>query len=141
MTDTELPETIRFTADVILLTDDGQIALVERRWDPFKGRHALPGGHVDKKETNRAAASRELFEEAGVQVAPADLVRLDVFDEPDRDPRGRYVTVVYLARVPAGTVLKAGTDARTATWWPLTSLPALAFDHAEILETVADQIA
>ncbi|MFJ4965960.1 NUDIX domain-containing protein [Streptomyces sp. NPDC088729] len=102
---------------------------------------ASPGGHVDEKETNRAAASRELFEEAGVQVAPADLVRLDIFDEPDRDPRGRYVTVVYLARVPAGTVLKAGTDALTATWWPLTSLPPLAFDHAEILEAVADQIA
>ncbi|MFF4337497.1 NUDIX domain-containing protein [[Kitasatospora] papulosa] len=139
MTDTE-PETIYYTADVVLVTDDGQIALVERRWDPFKGRHALPGGHVDRKERNRAAASRELFEEAGVQVDPADLVRLDVFDEPDRDPRGRYVTIVYLARVPAGTVLTAGDDALTATWWPLTSLPPLAFDHAEILDAVADKI-
>jgi 8-oxo-dGTP diphosphatase len=148
MTDTELPETyeetleaIRYTADVILVTDDGQIALVERRWEPFKGQHALPGGHVDEKETSRKAASRELFEEAGVPVAPADLVQLGVFDEPDRDPRGRYVTVVYLARVPAGTVLTAGDDARTATWWPLTSLPALAFDHADILEALKDSIA
>ncbi|MEU9777578.1 NUDIX hydrolase [Streptomyces sp. NPDC047968] len=140
MTDTT-PETIRYTADVALVTDDGQVALVERRWNPFEGDHALPGGHVDEKETSRVAASRELFEEAGVKVAPADLVQFGVFDEPGRDPRGRYVTVVYLARVPAGTVLTAGDDARTATWWPLKSLPALAFDHAEILEAVADQIA
>ncbi|PZT71580.1 NUDIX domain-containing protein [Streptomyces sp. AC1-42T] len=140
MTDTK-PETIRYTADVALVTDDGRIALVERRWDPFEGDHALPGGHVDEKETSRMAASRELFEEAGVQVPPADLVQLGVFDEPGRDPRGRYVTVLYLARVPDGTVLTAGDDARTATWWPLTSLPPLAFDHAEILEAVADQIA
>ncbi|MEU3704788.1 NUDIX hydrolase [Streptomyces anulatus] len=140
MTDPK-PETIFYTADVVLATDDGQIALVERRWEPFEGDHALPGGHVDEKETSRLAASRELFEEAGVLVDPSDLVQLGVFDEPGRDPRGRYVTVVYFARVPAGTVLKAGTDARTATWWPLTSLPPLAFDHAEILEAVADQIA
>ncbi|MFJ4010989.1 NUDIX domain-containing protein [Streptomyces sp. NPDC090026] len=140
MTDTT-PETIRYTADVALVTDDGQVALVERRWNPFEGDHALPGGHVDEKETSRVAASRELFEEAGVKVAPADLVQFGVFDEPGRDPRGRYVTVVYLARVPAGTVLTAGDDARTATWWPLKSLPALAFDHAEILEAVADSIA
>ncbi|WP_098894247.1 NUDIX hydrolase [Streptomyces sp. t99] len=148
MTDTELPEpyeekleAIRYTADVVLVTDDGQIALVKRRWDPFEGEHALPGGHADEKETSRMAASRELFEEAGVEVAPADLEQLGVFDEPDRDPRGRYVTVVYLARVPAGTVLKAGSDARSATWWPLKSLPTLAFDHADILKAVAHRIA
>ncbi|MFJ1837933.1 NUDIX domain-containing protein [Streptomyces sp. NPDC088175] len=140
MTGTE-PETIFYTADVVLVTEDGQIALVERRWEPFEGEHALPGGHVDEKETSRMAASRELFEEAGVEVAPTDLEQLGVFDEPDRDPRGRYVTVVYLARVPAGTVLTAGDDARTATWWPLTSLPPLAFDHADILGAVADRIA
>lgn len=145
MTDTETyeenSEIIRYTVDVALVTDDGQIALVERLYDPFKGDHALPGGHVDKNEPSRVAASRELFEEAGVLVAPADLVQLGAFDEPGRDPRGRYVTVVYLARVPAGTVLTAGSDARTATWWPLKELPALAFDHAEILDAVADSIA
>jgi 8-oxo-dGTP diphosphatase len=139
-TETETFETIRYTADVVLVTDDGQVALVERRWEPFEGDHALPGGHVDEGETSVVAASRELFEEAGVEVAPADLERIDIFDEPDRDPRGRYVTVAYLARVPAGTVLTAGDDAKTVSWWPLKSLPALAFDHADILDAAAELI-
>ncbi|MGW3060714.1 NUDIX domain-containing protein [Streptomyces goshikiensis] len=93
-----------------------------------------PGGHVDPSETSRAAAARELAEEAGVQVAAADLRQIGVWDSPERDPRGRYVTVAYAAVVPAATRITAGDDARTARWWPLADLPdQLAFDHADIL--------
>lgn len=130
MTDTT--ETLR-TADVVLLTDDGRVALIRRRWEPYEDQWALPGGHRDENETDPEAAARELFEETGVKVAPADLEEIGVFDRPGRDPRGLYVTTGYLARVPNDTVLKAGSDARTASWWPRTSLPTLAFDHAEIL--------
>ncbi|MGW0655888.1 NUDIX domain-containing protein [Streptomyces umbrinus] len=131
------PETIRYTADVVAVTDDSRVALIERDFDPYEGHWALPGGHVDEGETSRAAAARELLEETGVQVAPADLKQIGVFDQPGRDPRGRYVTVAYLARVPADTTLTAGDDARTACWWPLKSLPTLAFDHADILNVAA----
>ncbi|WP_326807856.1 NUDIX hydrolase [Streptomyces sp. NBC_01775] len=126
-------ETIRYTADVVAVTSDGRVLLIERRWDPFEGRWALPGGHVDAGETSRAAAARELAEETGVHVDPVDLRQLGTFDRPDRDPRGRYVTVAYLARVPADTPILAGDDARTAHWWPLTGLPGLAFDHVDII--------
>ncbi|MFH8295057.1 NUDIX domain-containing protein [Streptomyces sp. NPDC018059] len=136
MTETAEPvETVFLTADVIAVTDDRRVALIERDWEPYKGQWALPGGHVDKGETIREAAARELFEETGIRVDEAALERIDIFDRPDRDPRGRYVTVAYLARVPVGTVLTAGTDARSAVWWPLEYLPdALAFDHADILD-------
>ncbi|WP_435058437.1 NUDIX domain-containing protein [Streptomyces sp. bgisy060] len=131
---TETIDIIR-TADVVVVTGDGRVALIERRWDPYEGQWALPGGHIDDEdESDPAAAARELLEETGVRVAPADLKEIGVFDRPGRDPRGRYVTTAYLVRVPDDTVLTAGDDARTASWWPLTSLPALAFDHADILE-------
>ncbi|WP_299541761.1 NUDIX hydrolase [uncultured Streptomyces sp.] len=133
MTDTK-PETIRYTADVVALTPDGQVLLIERDWPPYEGAWALPGGHVDPGETSRAAAARELAEETGVHVLADDLVQIGVWDAPDRDPRGRYVTVAYTAVVPAGTPVTAGDDARTARWWPLANLPdRLAFDHADIL--------
>lgn len=144
-------ETIRYTADVIVTTRENRlhrllrrldrrfdrrlVLLIERRWDPYEGRWALPGGHVDAGETGLQAAARELAEETGV--LPPALVPTGVFDQPDRDPRGRYITAVYRATVPHGTPITAGDDARTARWWPLRSLPPLAFDHAEILSAAS----
>ncbi|MFB7938005.1 NUDIX domain-containing protein [Streptomyces sp. NPDC056049] len=131
------PENIRYTADVVAVTDDGRVLLIRRGWDPYEGHWALPGGHVDHGETSLRAAVRELEEETGVRVAEDELRLVGVWDQPDRDPRGRYVTVTYRATVPADTRATAGDDARDARWWPLTDLPErLAFDHADILAAV-----
>lgn len=131
-------ETIRFTADVVVTTTDDHVLLIERGWAPFKGRWALPGGHVDSGETSRSAAARELAEEAGVHAAPEELEQIGVFDQPDRDPRGRYVTVAYRLTVIPGTIIEAGDDATNAQWWPLNALPPLAFDHSEIIRAALD---
>jgi 8-oxo-dGTP diphosphatase len=138
MTDAKTSETIRYTADVVALTCDGHILLIQRDWPPYQGAWALPGGHVDPGETSRAAAARELAEETGVHVDAADLRQIGVFDDPGRDPRGRCVTDAYLAAVPRDTQIAAGDDARAARWWPLTGLPQLAFDHADILRLALD---
>ncbi|NEB58720.1 NUDIX hydrolase [Streptomyces sp. SID6648] len=127
-----LDETIRYTADVVCLRGD-DVLVIRRGWEPHKDELALPGGHVDRGETSRAAAARELEEETGIRVAAEDLDRLDVYDRPDRDPRGRYVSVAYVVTVPADTVAQAGDDATAVQWVPLTEPGTLAFDHAEIL--------
>ncbi|MFF9758587.1 NUDIX domain-containing protein [Streptomyces caelestis] len=130
---TENLETIRYTADVVVTTTDGYVLLIERRWDPFEGAWALPGGHVDPGETSIDAAARELGEEAGVYASGEELEPVGVFDQPDRDPRGRYVTVAYHLTVLPGTITEPGDDAVRAEWWPLSALPPLAFDHADII--------
>lgn len=126
-------ETIRYTADVVVTTTDGYVLLIERGWAPFKGQWALPGGYANPGETSRRAGARELAEETGVYALPAELRPIGVFDEPGRDPRGRYVTVAYHLTVIPGTTVEAGSDATNAQWWPLDALPDLAFDHADIL--------
>ncbi|MFC9746366.1 NUDIX domain-containing protein [Streptomyces niveus] len=124
----------RYTADVVAVTPDNQVLLIERDWPPHEGQWALPGGHLDPGEESREAAARELAEETGVLVDPEQLRYVGRWGQPGRDPRGPYTTDAYLAIVPAGTPIKAGTDARTARWWPLDSLPSpLAFDHSDIL--------
>ncbi|HEX9139031.1 MAG TPA: NUDIX domain-containing protein [Steroidobacteraceae bacterium] len=110
-----------------------QVLLIERARDPFKGRWALPGGFVRIHEDLDAAAARELEEETGV--AGAYLEQVGAFGAPQRDPRERVISVAFFAIIPSDTIhLKSGGDAAAARWWPVSELPKVAFDHAEILE-------
>ncbi|MEW2402150.1 NUDIX hydrolase [Streptomyces sp. NPDC046862] len=141
MTDTETLETIRYTADVICVRD-GHVLMIERGWPPHQGKLALPGGHVDPGETSRSAAARELLEETGVQVDAAALTLVGVYDAPDRDPRGRYVTAAYMVTVPEETTARAGDDAAAVHWVPLNDPDiALAFDHSQIVTDALEQLA
>ncbi|MGW7688856.1 NUDIX domain-containing protein [Streptomyces asiaticus] len=126
-------KTIRYTADAVIIDTDGNVLLIKRGDEPFEGYWALPGGHVDPEEPSRWAATRELAEETGVHVTPGDLREIGTWNQPGRDPRGRYSTDAYLVVIPAGTPIVAGDDAAEARWWPLDALPPLAFDHADIL--------
>lgn len=127
-------EDTRYTADVVALTPDGHVLLIERDWPPYEGQWALPGGHVDPGEDSREAAVRELAEETGIHVDAGQLRLVGRWDQPGRDPRGTYVTDAYLIVVPDGTRATAGDDARVARWWRLDDLPPqLAFDHTDIL--------
>ena len=131
------PQAVRFTADVVAVREDGAVLLIRRLWPPFKGRFALPGGHVDPGETSLQAAVRELQEETGVEAAAADLIPVGTYDADGRDPRGPYSTDAYAVVVPRGTTARAGDDADAVQW----VLPAdteatvgdLAFDHDQVL--------
>ena len=121
---------------VVFGFDEGElkVLLIQRGLEPFKGRWALPGGFVRVEETLDDAARRELEEEAGLK--NVFLEQLYTFGKVDRDPRERVVSVAYYALVKLAThETKAATDAADAKWFPISKVPKLAFDHAEILAT------
>jgi 8-oxo-dGTP diphosphatase len=109
------------------------VLLIQRGGEPFAGTWALPGGFVRMEESLEEAAQRELNEETGV--GAAYLEQLYTYGLPRRDPRGRVVTVAYFALIPANVPFRGegGSDAARASWLPVNKLPALAFDHAEIV--------
>ncbi len=114
------------------------VALIERAFAPFQGHWALPGGFLQMDEDLETSARRELAEEAGVtddQLKGLPFLQIGTYGTPDRDPRERVITVAFLTLVPMDRVtLVASTDAAKAEWFALDDLPALAFDHARILE-------
>ena len=114
--------------------------LIRRKHEPFEGMWAIPGGFVDMDEPLDAAARRELREETGVEVA--ELEQLHTFGDPGRDPRGRTISVAYLARVRTGDVNPAAADDAAAVGWHhLDRLPPLAFDHDHILAVARERLA
>lgn len=112
--------------------DEWHILLIRRKKPPFEGQWALPGGFVDLDEDLPDAAARELQEETGA--TGVYLEQRGTYGHPNRDPRGRTITVVYaglLKSIPSG--IRGADDAVEADWFPLDDLPRLAFDHAQII--------
>ncbi len=132
------------TVDIAIFTvaeDELRVLLVKRGAAPHRGRLALPGGFVGEKEAVLAAAKRELREETGVRDVVLDQLR--TYGAPDRDPRGRVVSVAHVAVLPAPVQPKAGTDAAEADWHavePLLSNRRLAFDHRSILRDAVERV-
>jgi len=113
-----------------LLIRDGKALLVRRGREPFLGRHALPGGFVEYGESVEDCVVREVKEETGLDSEVVTLV--GAYSEMGRDPRGHFVTLLFLLRETGGT-LKAGDDAVSTGFFDLSDLPELAFDHERMI--------
>ncbi|HBI52606.1 MAG TPA: NUDIX hydrolase [Ruminococcaceae bacterium] len=147
------------TADIILFSENkSHVLLVKRKGHPYIGKWALPGGFARSDEKVSETASRELYEETGIDdAADMGLEAVGLFSKPGRDPRGWVVSEAYMAMtMKERVVLKAGDDAAEARWFrivyendndyaPLSLVNGdislhvnygssdLAFDHGEIL--------
>ncbi|PTS93840.1 NUDIX hydrolase [Pedobacter sp. HMWF019] len=133
----EIKQDIKVTVDAIVFGyNQGNgisVLLIKRKVEPFKNEWALPGGFVLNQETLEEAVERELREEAGISINY--LEQLFTFGKPDRDPRMRIVSVSYFGLVKSADFsLFASTDAAEAAWFNIYELPALAFDHKDIVE-------
>ncbi|WP_169946302.1 NUDIX domain-containing protein [Microbispora sp. H11081] len=136
-----VPPVVLLAVDLVILTlrqSRLHVLLIERGIEPHKGALALPGGFLQHAEEDIiAAAHRELSEEAHLDVESLSLEQLGVYGDPGRDPRGRVVSVAYLAIAPRLPEPIAGTDAADAAWQPIERVLSgdldLAFDHRRII--------
>jgi 8-oxo-dGTP diphosphatase len=137
-----LPSKMYVTCDAVPLRfepDAGvQVLLIRRANEPYRGTWCLPGGFVELDEDLPDACARELAEETALR--PAALAQIGAFGTPGRDPRGRNVTVAFLAMIAPGSTATAGDDAAGAGWHPVDALPDLGFDHADILAAALERL-
>ena len=129
------------TTDCVIFGSDVReglsVLLVQRGIDPYKGRWAFPGGFLQMDEDADTGARRELKEETGFEAA--SIRQFGTFTAVDRDPRERVITIAYMALVRKGGV-RGGDDAADARWFPVSDVPALAFDHDRILRIALDRL-
>ena len=106
------------TTDTILIfrtNNLSYILLIERKYDPFCGYWALPGGFVEMDEDLETACARELKEETGI--SGIKLTQFHTFGEVNRDPRGRTISVVYWSVIDQIIEPEGGDDAAQAKWF------------------------
>ena len=110
------------TADVVVITKEPEpkVLLIQRGGDPYKGCWAFPGGFMEMDETTEQCAKRELEEETGLVLT--DLHQIGAYSKVDRDPRGRTITVAYLAIVDEPLSVIGHDDAAKADWFPINAL-------------------
>lgn len=124
------------TVDVVIFSlhkEDLRVLLIQRKYEPYQGAWAIPGGFVHMGESLEEAARRELMEETAV--SNVYLEQLFTFGDPNRDPRTRVITIAYIALIPHDAIQpQAGDDAAEAAWHSMSSLPDLAFDHQGIID-------
>ena len=131
------------TVDTVVLNANS-VLLIRRRKGPYEGMWALPGGKVEETDQSlEDAALRELAEETGITIdrVTNGVRQVGAFGNLGRDPRpGRWVSVAFLTLIEGKIPpIIAGSDAADAQWFHLRNLPALAFDHGEILAAAINQ--
>jgi len=134
---------LRLAVDLAILTvreDRLHVLVIERGKAPFAGQVALPGGFLRAGEDLADTAVRELAEETGLDGTVLHLEQLAAYGAADRDPRGRVVSVAYLAIAPDLPIPTAGSDARSARWAAVDDVRGtLAFDHDKILDDAIER--
>ena len=127
------------TADIFIFDDEFNFILIKRGNDPYKDCWALPGGFVEYGESVETAAIREAKEETSIDVELMDLV--NVYSEPDRDPRGHTVTVAYTARGDFSSK-RADSDAKDIGIFSKDEIDEIdiAFDHRQIIEDCLNKV-
>lgn len=121
------------TTDIFIFDEEFNFILIKRKNNPYKDYWALPGGFVEYGESVETAAIREAKEETNIDVELKDLV--NVYSEPNRDPRGHSITVVYTANGNMDNK-NANDDACDIAIFSQEELDELklAFDHNKIIE-------
>ena len=123
------PRHPRVAVDGILMTR-GKLVAIRRRFPPFRGKLALPGGFVEYGERVEDAVVREFEEETGLRTRVERM--LGVYSDPERDPRGQVISVVFVLNEEGGK-LSSGSDAASVELLDPEHAEAMAFDHAEIV--------
>jgi len=123
------------TVDAVIQDSSNNLILIKRKYAPFKGKYALPGGFIRYNEDPKQAVIREVREETNLAV---EIIRkIGTYDQKGRDPRGKIVSTAFKCNLVRDlSKMMGGDDAAVAEAIPVEKVKSmdLAFDHKQILK-------
>jgi len=127
--------------DCIIFGFDGQdlkLLLIQRGFEPQKGKWSLMGGFIQPHETFDDATSRVLKQLTGLE--GVYMEQLFAFGEPTRDPVERTISIAYFALVDIHKYEKQISDDFHAEWFYLNKIPKLIFDHERMVGLAKEKL-
>ena len=127
--------------DCIIFGFDGQtlkLLLIQRGFEPERGKWSLMGGFVQPNESPETAAIRILKTLTGLE--GVYLEQLHIFGDPLRDPMERTLSIAYFALIDIHQYEKQISDEYHPEWFPLNKIPNLVFDHAAMVKMAKDKL-
>ncbi len=116
-----------------------QTLLLELTREPYIGAWAVPGGLIVPQENIEQSVVRHLENKTGLKEVYSE--QLATFGDIERDPRGRVVSVAYLALVAeAPNGLQTISDYSDIKWFAVDQLPILAYDHKKIISMALERL-
>ncbi|HAN00346.1 MAG TPA: DNA mismatch repair protein MutT [Marinilabiliales bacterium] len=126
--------------NVIFGYHEGQLKLLlfKRNLEPALGQWSLIGGWVNPKESVEDAANRVLVAITGLK--DIFMEQVQVFSNPERDPGGRVISVVFYALINIQNHNHQLVYQYNAEWWPVSQLPGLIFDHQQMVNAALEKL-
>ncbi|MDH7461473.1 NUDIX domain-containing protein [Chitinophagaceae bacterium 26-R-25] len=127
--------------DCIIFGFDGQqlkLLLIQRGFEPEKGKWSLMGGFVEKEESFELAAGRVLHKLTGLE--NVYMEQLYAFSDPNRDPIERTASITYFTLIDINQYKHQISKDYHAEWFPLNKIPKLIFDHSEMVEMAKEKL-
>ena len=127
--------------DCIIFGFDGvnlKLLLIQRGFEPEKGRWSLMGGFVRSDESFDNAAARILKQLTGLD--NVYLEQLYAFGDPYRDPVERTVSVTYFSLIDVNKYETQISHEFHAEWFHLKKIPSLIFDHKDMIKSAKEKL-
>lgn len=111
-----------------------KVFLIKRKNQPYKDKWVLIGGACYNNEDVDTAMKREMMEKTGIKNVKYKM--FNVYSKPDRSPVCRMIAVAHIGVIDYKRVkfLKETATTQDADWFAIDRVPALGFDHQEILD-------
>lgn len=115
-----------------------ELLLIQRGFEPEKGKWSLIGEFIGNDEDLDAAANRVLYGLSGLENIYMEQVK--TFGKTNRDSSGRVISTTYSAMILKSEYNEDQVTKYKTKWFPIDDLPDLVFDHNEMVDSAIKRL-